>query len=122
MFFFFGDYKKEFLEAFELPHIKELAESGEFYLQKAKDKFDEFSRCDISDINLNTLIAMTKASNFSFERWLNTFNEESAEYKLLFLIGQIVSYFDTNAAMKNKLNEYEDKRVLAKAMVRQHIS
>ena len=121
MFFFFNDNKKELFEAFELPHIKEVAASDEFYFHKAKDKFDELTRYDISDINLNTLIAATKASNFSFEKWLNTFDMSSAEYKLLFLIGQVVSYFDTNAAMKNKLNEYEDKRVLAKAMVRQHI-
>ena len=56
----------------------------------------------------------------SFERWLNSYSENSVEYKLLLLIGQVVSYFDTNAALKNKLNEYEDKRVLAKAMVRQN--
>ena len=119
MFFFFNDYKNELLEAYEIPHIRELAESDVFYYQKAKTKFDEFSKYDISSIVIPSLLAGTKQTSFSFERWLNSYNEESAEYKLLLLIGQVVSYFDTNAAMKNKLNEYEDKRVLAKAMVRQ---
>jgi hypothetical protein len=120
MFFFFNDNKNELLAALELPHIKELMEADEFYFQKAKDKFDEFSRYDIANIDISALVEITKQSNFSFERWLNSYNLESAEYRLLLLIGQVVSYFDTNAAMKNKLNEYEDKRVLAKAMVRQN--
>ena len=106
MFFFFNDYKNELLEAYEIPHIRELAESDVFYYQKAKTKFDEFSKYDISSIVIPSLLAGTKQTSFSFERWLNSYNEESAEYKLLLLIGQVVSYFDTNAAMKNKLNEY----------------
>ena len=118
MFFFFNKYKQELLDALELPTIKELAESDEFYYQKAMDKFDEFTEFDIANIDVPALIEMTKQSSFSFERWLNSYNEESTEYKLLLLIGQVVSYFDTNAAMKNRLNDYADKRVLAKAMVR----
>lgn len=121
MFFFFNDYKDELREATELPHIKELADSEEFYFEKAKIKFEEFSHFDTSNIDLVALIEDTKQSGFSFENWLNSYDEETYEYKLLLLIGQIISYFDTNAAMKNKLNEYQDKRVLAKAMVRQNI-
>ena len=120
MFFFFNDHKSDLLEASEQPHIKELSKSQEFYYQKAKTKFDEFLIYKISDIDISSLIELTKQPNFSFERWLYSYSENSAEYKLLLLIGQVVSYFDTNAAMKNKLNEYEDKRVLAKAMVMQN--
>jgi len=120
MFFFFNEYEQEILKAYELPIIKQLAESGEFYYQKAMDKFDEFTEFEIANIDVPALIEMTKKPNFSFERWLNSYNDKSAEYKLLLLIGQVVSYFDINAAMKNRLNEYADKRVLAKAMVRQN--
>ena len=121
MFFFFNDYKDALLEAFELPEIKDLANSDEFYYQKAKDKFDEFFSYDASGVDLFSLIAATKQQGFSFKGWLNSYNAESMEYRFLLLIGQIISYFDTNAAMKNELNEYEDKRILAKAMVRQNI-
>jgi len=120
MSFFFNDYKDALLAAFALPHIKELANSDVFYFQKAKDKFDEFMRFDVSTIDLPALIAHTSKPSFSFYNWLNSYNADSDEYKLLLLIGQVVSYFDTNAAMKNKLNEYDDKRVLAKANVRQN--
>ena len=118
---FFNVYEQELLDAFNTPKIKELAEADEFFYQKAVDKLDEFMNFDIANINIPELIETTKQANFSFERWLGSFSDESAEYNLLLLIGQLVSYFDTNAAMKNKLNEYNDKRVLAKAMVRQNI-
>ena len=120
MFFFFSEYKDALLEAFELQYIKELANSDVFYFQKAKDKFDEFVKYDVSSLDLSDLIKHTQKSSFSFEKWLNSYDTNSEEYKLLLLIGQAISYFDTNASMKNKLNEYEDKRVLAKAMVRQN--
>ena len=80
MISFFNDYKNKLLEAFKLPHIKELAESEEFYYQKAKIKFDEFSSYDISNIDMAALITATKQPGFSFERWLNSYNVESAEY------------------------------------------
>ena len=120
MSFFIENHKDDLYAAFNVPHIKELADADIFYYQKAKDKFAEFIIFDVTNIDIPALIEITKQSNFSFERWLNTYTAESDEYKLLLLIGQVVSYFDTNAAMKNKLNEYEDKRVLAKAMVRQN--
>lgn len=118
---FFNDYKNELLAASELPHIKKLVEADEFYFQKAKDRFDEFQQIDISGIDLSSLIEVTKQPKFSFKKMLDSYRDESTEYKLLLIIGQLVSYFVNNAAMKNELNEYEDKRVFAKAMVRQHI-
>lgn len=120
MSFFFNDYKNELHEAFKLPDIKTLAESDVFYFQKARKKFDEFSEYSIANMDIPTLIASTKRPKFSFENWLSSYDETSDEYKLLLLIGQVISYFDFNAAMKNKLNAYDDKRVLAKAAVRQN--
>jgi len=120
MFFFFDKYNTELHKALELPGIKQIAEQEEFYYQKAKDKFDEFLIFDVADISLPTLIEATKQRPFSFEKWLNSYDKNSNEYKLLLLIGQLISYFDTNAAMKQSLNEYEDKRVIAKSFVRQN--
>ncbi|MDR1689730.1 MAG: AAA family ATPase [Clostridiales bacterium] len=119
MFFFF-DHKEELLKARELPYIKELAESKDFYYQKAKDKFEEFLRFDVTKTDIDGLIAFTAKPKFSFKKWLNSYNTDSAEYKLLLIIGQMVSYFDAKAAMKKELNEYDDKRVLAAAGVRQN--
>ena len=71
MFFFFNDYKSDLLEAFEQPHIKELAESNEFYFQKAKTKFDELLVYEISDVDISSLIDLTKQPNFSFVLYWN---------------------------------------------------
>jgi len=118
--FFFDEYKDKLEAASKLPEIKRIAEMEEYYFQKAKDKFDEFDEIDISSIDVNALIAVTKQKPFSFEKWLNSYNADSAEYKLLLTIGQVISYFDTNAAMKSQLNEYSDKRVISKSNVRQN--
>ena len=120
MFFFFDKHNAELHKALELPGIKQIAEQEEFYYQKAKDKFEEFLAFDSTEISLPSLIEGTKQRPFSFERWLNSYDKNSNEYRLLLLTGQVISYFDTNAALKQSLNEYEDKRVIAKSFVRQN--
>ena len=113
-------YKDKLYATLQVPEIKNIAEMKDFYFQKAKDKFEELQETDTVNINLPALIKATKQSPFSFETWLNSYSNDSAEYKLLLLIGQIISYCDSKAAMKNALNEYDDKRVIASAYVRQN--
>jgi len=120
MFFFFDEHKDKMNAALQIPDIKHIAEMEEFYFQKAKDKFDEYMKMDTSSININELVAMTKNKPFSFEGWLNSYDTDSTEYRILLLIGQTISYFDANAAMKKQLNEYSDKRVISKSNVRQN--
>ena len=116
---FFNDYKDELRNAINIPDIKYIAELDEFYLQKAKDKFEELEKMDTSGIDFSSLSEITKQKSFDFKNFLNSYSTGSNEYKLLLLIGQVISYFDSNAAMKNELNEYEDKRTIGKSGARQ---
>ena len=119
-FFFFDQHKDELNAALQIPEIEYVAELKDFYFQKAADKFADLQEFEATDIVLSNLINAVRQKPFSFERLLSSYNENSTEYKLLLLIGQVISYFDTNAAMKNTLNEYEDKRAIALAYVRQN--
>lgn len=119
-FFFFDKYKDELKATLQEPGIQYIANSEEFYFQKAKDKFEEYQSFDASNIDIAALIERTKQPPFSFEGVLNSYDRNSDEHKFLLLVGQVISYFDSNAAMKNILNEYEDKRTVALAFVRQN--
>lgn len=107
--------------AMEDPKIKMIVDSEEFYFQKAMDKFLEFKEFDAHNIDISKLIDNTKVTPFSFSDMLISFQQSSDEYKLLTVIGKLISYFDKNAAMKNLLNEFSDKRTIALAGVRQNI-
>lgn len=120
-FFFFNDYLEEIREAAESANIKSIINSEEYYFQKALDKYNEFKQLIVEDTILDNLIAQSNEKPFSYEKLLEKSQLNMQEYKVLIIIGELVSYIDKSAAMKNKFNEYDDKRTMAHTSVRQNI-
>lgn len=94
--------------------IQGIANSTEFYFQKAKDALQHFLQLEVSEEVKNLLLARRKNYNE-----LKQLFENSSDF-LLFgnAIFTVISYCDTNAHRKNEFNNYDDKRVLALAFVR----
>jgi len=117
---FIEKYENDLRSAFfESEKMQDIANSDEFYFELAEKAYDEFLKFDATNVDIDDLIKITAKKPFSYKKQLNAFNVDSIKRELWFLTGKLVSYFDANAAMKNELNEYDDSRALAKAMVRQ---
>lgn len=114
-------YKEQLHSFSDMPKAKLIIESEEFYFEKAIDKYNEYINLDVEKSVLYMLIDKAKAKPFSYKKLLKEYNIDSIEYKALLVIGELISYIDKNAAMKNELNQYEDKRTMALTFVRQNI-
>ena len=114
-------YKDRFQSVLNEPIVKIILESEEFYFEKAIDKYNEYIDLEVEESVINNLINKTKEKPFSYKKLLNQYSMESIEGKTLKIIGELISYIDKNAAMKNILNEYDDKRTMALAFVRQNV-
>lgn len=114
-------YKDRFQSVLNEPIVKKILESEEFYFEKAIDKYNEYIDLEVEESVINNLINKTKEKPFSYKKLLNQYSMESIEGKTLKIIGELISYIDKNAAMKNILNEYDDKRTMALAFVRQNV-
>ena len=110
-----------FAGAINSPEIQATANMDAFYLQHCLDKYEALMAFDTMGLDLQSLINITKEKGFSYRRMLDSYSQGSREYGLLLLIGEVTSYCDVSAAMKIELNQYDDKRVIAKAMVTQNI-
>jgi len=97
--------------------IKDVVQNEEFYYQKLKDVFDKFKNYQISQNNLKNLIQNLEFKPFSFDEYLKK-NSDFQDFILL--MGQIIAMSDLNGYNKQEWNLYEDKRVIAKAGVRQN--
>jgi MoxR-like ATPase len=120
-FFFFDQHASVLMDAANKSEIKAILDCDDYYFQKALDKYDEFRYMEISEDILDELTAKAQETPFRFETLLTAYREDTMEYKILRVMGELISYIDQKAAMKNILNEYEDKRTLALAFVRQNI-
>lgn len=120
-FFFFNEHADELRNAAENSKIKAIIECEDYYFQKALDKYEEYKNLDVDEALINALIGQTEAKPFSYEKLLGSYNQGTKEKKTLRVIGELISYIDQNAAMKNTLNEYADKRTMALAFVRQNV-
>lgn len=97
--------------------IKDVAQSEEFYYQKLQDVFEKFKNYQIPQDNLENLIKNLDFKPFSFDEYLknnSNFNE------FIVLMGQLIAMSDLNGYKKQEWNLYEDKRVIARAGVRQN--
>ncbi|MCT7518979.1 AAA family ATPase [Aliarcobacter cryaerophilus] len=97
--------------------IKDVVNSEEFYYQKLQNKFNEFKKYQISNEDINILIDNLNFKPFSFDEYLKN-NSKFSDFILI--IGHIVATSDLNGYNKSDWNLYEDKRVIAKAGVRQN--
>lgn len=115
------EYKDLFQSVLNLPMVKKVKESEEFCFQKAIEKYNEYLNLEVEEAILYELVEKSKQKPFSYKKLLKEYDVESIEHKVLLAIGELVSYIDKNAAMKNELNQYEDKRTMALTFVRQNI-
>ena len=93
---------------------QDVADCPDFYFEKAQDALNEWKAMSIDSDLLEELLGMqAKACKERVETDSALKNIKDAIYKL-------VAYCDVNAAEKNSYNEYDDKRTVAKAGIRQH--
>jgi hypothetical protein len=110
----------EILEAIESESFQNFINDEEFYFEKARATYEEFKSFQLSDLSILDRILTDFHEVGKFKDYYQGLNKSSEEYKITNLIAVLISYCDSNAAFKNELNQYEDKRVLAKAGVRQN--
>jgi len=109
----------EILEVLEEDSIIEYCELEEFRYQKGSDKLNEFENYDgLTKEEITLLLNQFNESGLTFTNFIEALNIETAEYQLLTLLGELVSYCDLHAANKKVYNQYEDNRTLGKAGVR----
>jgi len=109
----------EILEVLAEDPIIEFCELEEFRYQKGSDKLMEFENYDVlTKEEITLLLNQFIESGLTFTNFVEALNIESAEYQLLTLLGELVSYCDLHAANKKVYNQYDDKRTLGKAGVR----
>lgn len=103
-------YKKsqEFLQT---EGMQKIMVSTDFYFQKARDAFYKFMEYDNRRL-IKEIIDWT----YNKQRY----SDRNDVQELLGLIDNLVAYCDVHAFNKAKLNEYEDKRVLARSNIRQN--
>ena len=110
---------QEIIDTLGTEYIRELCEFEEFRYQKGSDKLIEFENYDsLTKEEISLLLNQFNLSGLTFTNFVKGLNKERAEYQLLTLLGELVSYCDLHAANKNVYNQYDDKRSLGKAGVR----
>lgn len=109
----------------EIPNIRvnELIEKiqydKEFYYELSKEKFKEYTAYVAQENFYQSLSEKFKASGLTFKDFINSdLSKEQLQFTAL--CGELIAYIDYNAYHKNIWNKYPDKRVLARAGVRQN--
>lgn len=113
------------LKSDSIKDIKEIIESKDFYFQRAIDKYNELIKLpklgeEVTSGIINKVNELKNSNSFNYIKFLNEYNVDTIEYKVLFCIGELIAYIDFQAANKNELNKYNDKRTLARSYVRQN--
>ena len=108
-----SDLLKEILDALETEYIKELCDDEEFRYQKGSDKLIEFENYDgLTKEEITLLLNQFNEFGLTFTNFVESLDNESNEYQLLTLLGELVSYCDLHAANKKVYNQYDDYRTL----------
>ncbi|MCT4643884.1 MAG: KAP family NTPase [Carboxylicivirga sp.] len=104
-------------------------ESKEFYFQKAREVLYRLKKYDNNNIKSGNFASSYEQLDF---QWRNREGNKSIDFlkqleknepdllPLFKLISRFFSYVDEKAWRKKELNEYDNKRVIARAFVRQH--
>ena len=87
---------------------------NEFAFEKLVHLWDEWKQKTINPDMLDKLIGL------EYQDFLNLANENASVKEIKDLIFRIVAYCDLNANNKAVLNEYDDKRTIAKCGIRQN--
>lgn len=110
----------------ELPNIRinefieRIQYDKEFYYKLAVEKFNEYLEYESLDENFyKNLSEQFETSGITFKEFINS-NLSAEQFKFTTLCGELIAYIDYNAYHKNIWNKYPDKRILARAAVRQN--
>lgn len=100
--------------------IEKIQYDKEFYYELAIEKFDEYLEYESSyESFYKNLSEQFKSSGLTFKEFINS-NLSAEQLKFTTLCGELIAYIDYNAYHKNIWNKYPDKRILARAAVRQN--
>lgn len=105
---------KDIKEKIQIPIIKPIAECSEFYFQKAKIALKEWDELVIDSKLLDELIQL------DYPQFIEKAKIDRRVKIIKDLIFTLVAYCDAKACDKQKLNQYEDKRIIAKSGIRQN--
>ena len=112
----------EIVAAIQSDFVQNAINEEEFRFQKASDFFKYFKNLkEPSEGFYKKIQEKYLNSDSTYSEFIKNLPVDSEEYKLIYSIGKLISYIDANAANKNELNEYDDKRTLAKTGVNQTI-
>ncbi len=114
-----GILNPSIIAAINSTEIQTLLAEVDFYFEKGRQMLRTFEALSTSPEFLNQLLLDYEAGPDKFNEKLALFPSDSESHKLLTILGKLISYCDHNAANKNTYNEYDDKRILARANVRQ---
>ena len=105
----------EIVAAIQSDIIQNAINEEDFRFQKASDHFNYFKNLkEPSEGFYKALQKKYLDSDSNYSEFIRTLDKTSEEYELIQSIGKLISYIDVNATNKNELNEYDDKRTLAK--------
>jgi len=133
--------KNQISKALKNDEITDILNSKEFYLNSAVNSYHEFLNLEVP-INTQSIFrkkngekiklsfyegAIEKVKKFYASNGSKNYGDflqsigTSPDSEVLRKAAEVVAYSDFNAWNKNELNEYSDKRVIAKSFVRQNI-
>ena len=99
-----------------LPH--ELVHGHEFYLQKAVECWQKWKEYDIESGLLDKLLSLSYYKNYDqFSQLADSDKRVDDIRKVIF---KLIAHCDYQAKDKNVLNEYQDKRIVARCNIRQN--
>jgi hypothetical protein len=105
--------------ALESTGIQQLITDAEFCFEKGRKALSDFESFPATPALLEKLWLAYESVDGDFNAKTEHFAKDSNEHQLLILMATLISYCDANAANKNYLNQYDDKRTIARAGIRQ---
>ena len=115
------DLIPEILEAVKSNLVKELELEKDFLFEKGRSIFKKVVNHKEPKEFYKNLLERFVASKMSFSDFQHSILAEQKESEFISMVGKAIAYIDFNAANKIALNEYEDKRVLARSGVNQSL-
>ena len=102
-------------QIFQQQYNRSIAELKEFYYEKAQIALNNWKALKIDKSLLDKLL------NLDYEAFNTLATKDTTVKTIKESIFTLVSYCDQNASDKNSYNEYENKRTIAKAGIRQNV-
>jgi len=99
--------------------VEKIQFEKDYYFELTESKFNEYIEFKTSKEFCEQLSEQFKSSKLKFKEFINSdLSKKQLEFTIL--CGELIAYIDYNGYYKNIWNKYPDKRILAKASVRQN--